>query len=99
MAIFLDRIDAVPVLKTEFPFEYTSWVTNLVDTLNIDLQNIQDALNLFDNGLIAPSFTDVQIAAMAATLPDGIILYDNVNNEYVGKISGTLVSFQTGAYP
>lgn len=101
MAIFLDRVDSSPLQETKFPFEFESWVSNLVDSLNKNLQVIQDALNLYNNGLITPSFTDVQIAALNISpgLPNGVILYDTVNNKYVGKISGILVSFTTGAYP
>jgi hypothetical protein len=99
MAIFLDRVDSSPLQETKFPFEFESWVSNLVDSLNKNLQVIQDALNLYNNGLIAPSFTTVEIAALDPDLDDGVILYDSTLNLYVGKISGTLVQFTTAAYP
>lgn len=99
MAIFLDRVDSSPVFNTNFPIEFTTWVSNLVDSLNKNLQVIQDALNLYNNGLIAPSFTSAQITALDPDLPNGVILYDSTLNLYVGKISGTLVQFTTAAYP
>ena len=37
MSAFLQRIDSVPTDKNDFTFEYKSWVTNLVNTLNSDL--------------------------------------------------------------
>ena len=45
MAQFLDRIDSVPMLSDEFSFEFGSWVSVLVDTLNEDIGDIQGAIS------------------------------------------------------
>lgn len=97
MSIFLDRIDAVPLQGEEFSFEYNSWVAVLVDTLNENLSDIQNAFNLFT----APNYTATEINDLfiAGSLVDGIVLYDTTNNVYVGMQSGSLVKFTTAAYP
>ena len=97
MAIFLDRIDAVPLNGDKFSFEFNSWAAVMVDTLNEDLSDVQNALNLFS----APSYTAAQIATMFTDgdLANGIFLYDTTNNEYVGMQSGALVKFTTTPYP
>ena len=95
--IFLDRIDAAPISNSEFPFDFNQWLANTVDTLNEIINDIQNALTIFN----APSYTATQINNLftAGSLTDGIILYDSTNTEYVGMISGTLVKFVTTTYP
>ena len=97
MTIFLERIDSAPLANTDFDFQYMQWVGNLVDTLNEVISDIQNAFNLLQGS----SYTDVQIAAMNSSgqLVDGIILYDTVNQVYVGRQGGALVQFTTAAYP
>lgn len=97
MTIFLDRIDAVPLNNESFSFEYNSWVAVLVDTINENLADIQNAINLFGG----QSYTAVEIAQMLADglLVNGIFLYDTTNNVYVGMQSNALVKFTTTAYP
>lgn len=97
MSVFLDRIDAVPLNGDSFSFEFNSWAAVLVDTLNENLSDIQNAFNL----LQAQSYTAAEIATMegAGQLVNGVILYDTTNNVYVGKISGSLVKFTTTPYP
>ncbi len=98
MAIFLDRIDAVPIASnTEFDPQFLQWLWVLVDSLNENISDIQNAFNL----LTAMSYTQTQITDMntAGQLSDGVILYDTTNNLYVGRQSGSLVKFTTAAYP
>lgn len=97
MTVFLDRIDAVPLNGDSFSFEFNSWAAVLVDSLNENLSDVQNALNL----LAAPSYTAVEITAfnVAGQLVNGVVLYDTTNNVYVGKISGSLVKFTTTPYP
>ena|SRR5579872_4967147 len=97
-SIFLDRIDSVPIASnTEFEPQFLQWLWVLVDSLNENISDIQDAFNL----LSAVSYTQTQIIDMntAGTLTDGVILYDTTNNEYVGRQAGSLVKFTTTAYP
>ncbi|HWW39674.1 hypothetical protein [Pedobacter sp.] len=97
MDLILDRIDSAPIFGNEFTQDFTQWVTNLVDTLNEDIADIEESFNF----LTAPNLTAVQIAAMftAGDFTNGILLYDTTNNEYVGMQSGALVKFTTTAYP
>lgn len=97
MTLFLDRIDSVPLNSESFSFEYNSWVAVLVDTLNENLADIQNAFNL----LTAISYTDTEINSFfaAGEISDGILLYDSTNNVYVGMENGALVKFTTTAYP
>lgn len=97
MTIFLDRIDAAPLNSQQFSFEFNSWVSVLVDALNENISDIQDAFNL----LSAPNYSASEINNMflAGNLTNGIVLYDLTNNVYVGMENGTLVKFTTTPYP
>lgn len=95
--IFLDRIDASPILSDVFEPPFASWLAVLVNVLNENIQDIQNAFNL----LQARGYTTVEIAAMmtAGTILNGMLLYDTDLNVYVGMQSGALVKFTTSAYP
>lgn len=97
--IFLDRIDSAPVLTQEFEAPFSTWLAVLVNALNEDISDIQNFFNLLT--AISYSATDISSmqAASPAVLSDGVLLYDSTNNEYVGRISGSLVKFTTTAYP
>lgn len=97
MTIFLDRIDAVPQNSDNFSFQFNSWVSIFVDTLNENLSDIQNLFNL----LQAQSYTAVEILAMnaAGTIVNGMLIYDSINNVFVGKQNGSLVKFTTTPYP
>ena len=96
--IFLDRIDASPILSDVFEPPFATWLAVLVNVLNENLQDIQGYFNL----LQAQSYTAAQITALNTATPslnNGILLYDTTNNVYVGKINGSLVKFTTTSYP
>jgi len=98
MAIFLDRIDSVPIASnTEFDPQFLQWLWVLVDALNENMSDIQGAFNL----LTAIGYTQTQITDMNTDglLSNGIILYDTTNDLYVGRQGGSLVKFTTAAYP
>ena len=97
MSYFLDRIDAVAISNNDLDPQFAQWLWVLVDVLNEDLTDIENALNL----LTAVSYTQTEITDMdtAGDLSDGVILYDTTNNLYVGRISGALVKFTTAVYP
>ncbi len=94
MALFLQRIDSVPMTEM-LPPDFNQWTTVLVDTLNESLRTIQNSLNL----PLMPQLTSVQIASLDATLANGVIMYDKDLDVYVGKEAGTLVKFTTTPYP
>ncbi len=98
MAIFLDRIDAVPVASnTQFDPQFLQWLWVLVDALNENWRDIQNAFNL----LTAMSHTQTEITDMdlAGQLVNGVLLYDTTNDVYVGRQAGALVKFTTTPYP
>lgn len=99
MTIFLDRIDAAPILGSLFEYPFATWLAVLVNVLNEDIQDIEGDFNL----LTAQSYTALQINAMQIAVPsqlsNGVLLYDTTNNVYVGKINGSLVKFTTTSYP
>lgn len=97
MTLFIDRIDAVPVQDEDFSYAFLQWITNLVTTLNSDIQLLQNSLNL----LTAQSYTATQINTLFTdgALTNGVLLYDTTNNVYVGMQSGALVQFTTASYP
>ncbi len=97
MTLFFNRVDAVPISKNDFPYEFNQWLGILVDTLNEFIGIIQDALNL----LKPQSYTSVQIAQLLSdgALKNGVLLYDSTLDVYVGMQAGSLVKFTTTPYP
>ncbi len=97
MALFLDRIDSAPIINSDFDAQFLQWLWVLVDSLNENISDIQDSFNL----LTAMSYTATQIASMESDglLSNGVLLYDTINNVYVGRQNGSLVKFTTTAYP
>lgn len=97
--VFIDRIDAAPVLTEEFDYSFTTWLAVLVNVLNENMSDIQNYFNL----LTAQSYTQTEILAMQAESPavldDGVLLYDSTNDLYVGRQAGSLVQFTTSSYP
>lgn len=97
MTLFLDRVDSAPIINGDFDPQFLQWVWVLVDSLNENINDLENAINL----LTAMNYTAVEIAAMnsAGQLGNGILLYDTTNNVYVGKQNGSLVKFTVTAYP
>jgi len=92
----LERVNNVPLYSTStLDADFQRWLITLVDSLNTMIQQTNDAL---DN-LTAPSFTQAEITAMAATLPNGILLYDTTNDVYVGRENGAFRQFDTSIWP
>lgn len=100
MQIGLERINALSGVSLAqfsdfFSFEFSSWISVLIDTINEDLNKLENAIN----NLTAPSFTAAQIVAMTPNVQNGQIFYDSTNDEFVGVQAGVLVKFVTAAYP
>lgn len=97
MSIFLNRIDSAPIANSNFDVQFLQWLWVLVDVLNENLGGIQDLFNF----LTAQSYTDTEINTLESDgdLSNGVILYDTVNNVYVGRENGVLVKFTTAPYP
>ena len=97
MSLFLDRIDSAPIANSEFDPQFLQWIWVLVDSLNEDLGDIENALNFLTAQNL--SATDISSMFAAGDFTNGILLYDTTNNEYVGMQSGALVKFTTTSYP
>jgi hypothetical protein len=95
MSVFLDRVNAVPLGGLDFPSEFIQWLTILTDSMNEVLSDIEDLFNLIE----VPHYTSTQIGASGADWPNGVLVYDVTNHVYVGKENGSLVQFDTSAYP
>lgn len=98
MTIFFDRIDSSPIANiTDFDYQFIQWIWVLVDSLNENINDIQNAFNL----LTAMNYTQTEITDMdaAGQLSNGILLYDTTNDVYVGRQAGSLFQFNTSAYP
>jgi hypothetical protein len=97
MTLFLDRIDAAPIANSHFDTQFLQWLWVLVDSLNENINDIQNAFNF----LTATNYTASEIMTMqgAGQLGNGILVYDTTNNVYVGMQNGALVQFTTTPYP
>jgi hypothetical protein len=97
MSTFLDRIDSVSLAGDDFSFEFNSWLSVLIDTLNETIRVVQDRLNQPQ----LQAFTQAEIVAAAANSPDGSMWYcsDSAPPAFVGKVNGALVQFTTAAFP
>lgn len=95
--LFLDKVDAAPILTEKFNYPFENWLSVSISVLNEDIQKIQDSFNL----LKVQSYTSAEITAMFAggDLENGMILYDSDLDVYVGVQADALVKFTTAAYP
>ena len=91
MTTFLTRIDSAPLQDLDLSTDFEVWISNLVDTLNDDLNLIQDSVNLYNDGLKFPQFTTAEITALALTADDGTSWYDTDTNNIKAKIGGVVV--------
>lgn len=58
MSILLDRVNSVPVMNNDFPYELNQWLANTVDTLNEVISDIEPTLisqSILDSGVSAVS--------------------------------------------
>ena len=86
MALFLDRVDSAPMLSDEFSFEFGSWVSLLVDTLNEDINDIQGAISstsavtgTTQDVEINSNYTPTNAALTTFQLPDMAAVGSNVS--------------------
>jgi hypothetical protein len=87
MATFLQRIDAAPVIGTNFTVFFTQWLAVLVDTLNEIITTTQNSIN----ETVAPSYTTAQITTLALTASNGTFWYDTDTNEIKALVNGVVV--------
>ena len=59
MTLFLDRVDAAPILHKDFDTDFLQWLWVLVDTLNENLSDIQGAVN--STGTVDGIAQDVEV--------------------------------------
>lgn len=96
--VFLERIDSVPIFDLDLGRLFEQWLTVLVNTINEDLDRIQENLRAFNQ---APQLTSAEIIALAPDVPDGTFWYatDGVPPNVVIKINGVLVKLTTTPFP
>jgi hypothetical protein len=102
--LMLLRVDGCPTQDDDLSFPLKSWLSIIADTINSSIDAIELNINFLNqyisvDGFIVPSLTAVEIAAIAADLVNGVLLYDTTNNVYVGQQAGSLVKFTTSSYP
>ena len=97
MTVALERVNNVPLYdKDESNTDMGRWLLTVVDSLNTTIGEIETTLNA---NVVVKSFTQVEITNMAASLVDGVLLYDTTNNVYVGRENGALRQFTTSSWP
>ena len=101
MTVSLERIDSAPHIEAEDLSYFIMWLSVFIDTLNEDLNRIEESLNRYDLGLIAPSFTTAEITTLSVDAADGSIWYasDAAPPNVVLKINGSLVQLTTAPFP
>jgi len=86
-AIFLERVNSVPLGDDKLSPSLEQWFSNTVDTVNHSFTQVDDAFN----NLAAPSYTTVEIAALLSAAPNGSLYYDVTLNQLQAKVNGVLV--------
>ncbi len=85
MTLFLDRIDAAPIVNKDFDAQFLQWLWVLVDTLNEDISDIQNALNFLtapNLALLTESVT-LTSGSPSFTVADGTLY--SVGDSVVGN--------------
>lgn len=98
LSMFIDRINSAPLQNTDFSFEFVSWVSNLVDSLNQNLISIQGNIHIASS---LQEATQADIIAIAPSVQNGAIWYcvDHVPPCAVLKQNGVLVQLVTAPFP
>lgn len=91
MTTFLERINAVPIENENIDMQFHFWLVNLVDTMNESLDILERNINVYNNGLIAPSFTTTEITTLAVSAANGTMWYDTDTNQLKAKVNGAVV--------
>ncbi len=107
MPIFLDRIDSAPIMNVDFDPQFLQWVWVLVDSLNEDINDIQNAFNALTAPNLAvlnetvtltsgsPSFTVANGALYAIgsnVIGNGILLGSTISSK-----AGNLITINSNA--
>ncbi len=107
MSIFLDRIDAAPIINSDFDMQFLQWLWVLVDALNENLSDIQNAINLLTAPNLAlltetvtlvmgdPSFTVVD--GSLYSVDDNVVGNGIPMNSAILSIVGNLVTLTADA--
>jgi hypothetical protein len=96
MDIELERINNVPLYgSSTLDSDLQRWLLTTVDSLNTLIDQLEFELNKLN----VPILTATEINNLSSLVSDGILVYDSTNHVYVGKENGSLVQFDTSAYP
>ncbi len=105
--IFLDRIDSAPIINVDFDPQFLQWLWVLVDTLNEDISDIQNAFNLLtaqSYDILTESVT-LTSGSPSFTVADGTLYHvgDNVigtgipDGTNILSISGNTITLDANA--
>ncbi len=107
MTLFLDRIDSAPIVNSDFDAQFLQWLWVLVDTLNENINDIQNALNFLTatNFSMLNETVTLTIGSPSFTVADGTIYHvgDSVigngipNNSNILTIVGNTVTIDANA--
>ncbi len=107
MAIFLDRIDSVPIINSDFDAQLLQWIWVLVDVLNENIDEIQNGFNNLTapNVALLTETVTLTSGSPSFTVADGTLYH--VGNHVVGNgipenatilsITGTTVTLDANA--
>lgn len=85
MALFLDRIDSAPIVNKDFDAQFLQWLWVLVDTLNEDIDSIQNSFNLLTapNLALLTETVTLIVGSPSFTVADGTLY--NVGDNVIGN--------------
>lgn len=85
MALFLDRIDSAPIINSDFDTQFLQWLWVLVDSLNENINDIQNAINVLTapNLAILTESVTLTSGSPSFTVADGSLY--NINDNVIGS--------------
>lgn len=85
MSIFLDRIDSAPIINQDFDPQFLQWLWVLVDSLNENLNDIQNALNFItpQNVALRTETVTLTSGSPSFTVANGALY--NVGDNVIGN--------------
>lgn len=94
MAIFLDRIDAAPILEDDFSFAFRAWCGVLVDSLNEVINDVQNGFNF----LTAPNLAMLTETVTLTSGSPSFAVADGTIYNVGDSVIGTGIPANTNVY-
>jgi len=101
MAVFLQKVDSPPLSDDDFSFDFMSWISILVDTLNESIDEIQSQLNGLGSATFITRKTSAQITNLISmtanpVLPVGSLWFDTTINKLKVLVTAAVPSVSNG---